>query len=184
MKKIIVLMFSLVLVVSLGVCASATAPESFDPTLDIVTSSDGTTITVTMNDLPDNVAAELTIPCDGWDGATVKDAGNNEVTSTFANEAVTFAAVGGTYTITKETNNAGGDNNTGGGNNTGTGGTPGGNTNPGGANPGTGNGNTTSGDPNKTESSKTFDAGIALYGAMAVLAATGSAVVIGKKRKD
>lgn len=34
------------------------------------------------------------------------------------------------------------------------------------------------------ESSKTFDAGIALYAGMAVLAATGSAVVIGKKRKE
>lgn len=33
------------------------------------------------------------------------------------------------------------------------------------------------------ESGKTFDAGIAAYGVMAVLAATGSAVIIGKKRK-
>lgn len=36
---------------------------------------------------------------------------------------------------------------------------------------------------NKATSAKTFDAGVAMYVGMAVLAATGSAVVIGKKRK-
>ena len=36
---------------------------------------------------------------------------------------------------------------------------------------------------NKTTSAKTFDAGIAMYVGMAMLAATGSAVVMGKKRK-
>ena len=36
---------------------------------------------------------------------------------------------------------------------------------------------------NKATSAKTFDAGIAMYVGMAVLAATGSAVVVGKKRK-
>lgn len=189
MKKLIVTILALVVVLSLSVCAFA-APNSFDPTLDIATSADGTTITVTMNNLPDGVSAELTIPCEGWDGATVKDAGNNTVTSTFANEAVTFAAEGGTYTITKETNtNTGGGNGGGnqggnqGGTGTGTGGNVGGNTG------NIGGDTTTSGTSGSTttttvESNKTFDAGIALYGAMAVLAATGSAMVIGKKRKN
>ena len=114
MKKIIVTILSFVMVLALGVCAFAT--ETFDPTLDIEKSTDGKTITVTMNDLPDGVSAELIIPCDGWDGATVKDSAGKTVASTFGEvdtnpdpditnlvDTVTFDAVGGTYTITKAT---------------------------------------------------------------------------------
>lgn len=113
MKKTIVMILSLVMVLALSVCAFA-APTDFDPTLDIDTSADGKTITVTMNGLPDGVAAELTIPCDGWSSATVKDSSGKVVKSTFGKtdanpdpdveqmvNAVTFDAVGGTYTITK-----------------------------------------------------------------------------------
>lgn len=114
MKKIIITILSLALALSLSVCSFAT--QNFDPTLDIDTSADGKTITVTMNDLPDGVSAELIIPCDGWDGATVKDSSGKTVASTFGKvdtnpdpdvtqlvDAVTFDAVGGTYTITKVT---------------------------------------------------------------------------------
>ncbi len=99
MKKIIVLILSLALALSLSVCAFA-APTSFDPTLDIDTSEEGV-IGVKMNDLPDGVSAELTIPCDGWNYATVKDEDGNVVPSTFANGTVTFEAEGGVYIITK-----------------------------------------------------------------------------------
>jgi len=120
MKKLIVTILSLVVVFSLSVCAFAT--QSFDPTLDIEKSADGKTITVTMNDLPDGVSAELIIPCAGWDDATVKDSTGKTVVSTFGKvdnnpnpeveqlvDAVTFDAVGGTYTITKGSAPSGGN---------------------------------------------------------------------------
>lgn len=109
MKKIIVTLLSLVLVLSLSVCAFADN-DSFDPTLEIETSADGTTITVTMNELPEGVSAELTIPCEGWDGATVKNSSGEKVVSTFDKTAdtITFAAVGDTYTITKSSPPSGG----------------------------------------------------------------------------
>ena len=81
MKKIIVTILALAVALSLSVCAFATEP--FDPTLDIDISADGKTITVTMNNLPDGISAELIIPCDGWTGATVKDSTGKTVTSTF-----------------------------------------------------------------------------------------------------
>lgn len=115
MKKIIVMLLSLVMVLALSVCAFADN-DSFDPTLKIETSDDGKTITVTMNELPDGVSAELTIPCADWEGATVKNADGREISSTFGKvdanpdstveelvNAVTFDAEGGTYTITKST---------------------------------------------------------------------------------
>ena len=115
MKKIIVTLLSLVMVLALSVCAFADN-DSFDPTLKIETSDDGKTITVTMNELPDGVSAELTIPCADWEGATVKNADGREISSTFGKvdanpdstveelvNAVTFDAEGGTYTITTST---------------------------------------------------------------------------------
>ena len=109
MKKIIVMILSLVMVLALSVCAFADN-DSFDPTLKVEPSADGKTITVTMNDLPDGVEAELIIPCAGWDGATVKDSSGKTVEATFDKSAdtVTFAAVGGTYTITKSNAPSGG----------------------------------------------------------------------------
>ena len=120
MKKIIVTLLSLVMVLTLSVCAFADN-DSFDPTLKIETSDDGKTITVTMNELPDGVSAELTIPCDGWEWATVKDSSGKTVEATFGEvdtnpdpevkqivDAVTFDAVGGTYTITKSSAPSGG----------------------------------------------------------------------------
>ena len=109
MKKIIVMILSLVMVLALSVCAFADN-DSFDPTLKVETSDDGKTITVTMNELPDGISAELIIPCAGWDWATVKDSSGKTVASTFDKKAdtVTFAAVGGTYVITKSSAPSGG----------------------------------------------------------------------------
>ena len=120
MKKIIVTLLSLVMVLTLSVCAFADN-DSFDPTLKVETSDDGKTITVTMNELPDGVSAEMTIPCDGWEWATVKDSSGKTVEATFGEvdtnpdpeveqlvDAVTFDAVGGTYTITKSSAPSGG----------------------------------------------------------------------------
>ena len=109
MKKIIVMILSLVMVLALSVCAFADN-DSFDPTLKVETSDDGKTITVTMNQLPDGISAELIIPCAGWDWATVKDSSGKTVASTFDKKAdtVTFAAVGGTYVITKSSAPSGG----------------------------------------------------------------------------
>ena len=119
MKKIFATLLSLALVLSLSVCALAT--QSFDPTLKVESSADGKTITVTMNALPDGVSAELVIPCDGWEWATVKDSSGKTVEATFGEvdtnpdpeveqlvDAVTFDAVGGTYTITKSSAPSGG----------------------------------------------------------------------------
>lgn len=119
MKKILVTLLSLVMVLSLSVCAFAS--QSFDPTLKVEPSADGKTITVTMNALPDGVSAELIIPCDGWENATVKDSTGKTVASTFGEvdtnpdpevtqlvDAVTFDAKGGTYTITKSSAPPGG----------------------------------------------------------------------------
>ena len=119
MKKLFVTILALVMVLSLSVCAFADNTE-FNPSVTVETSADGKTITVTMKTLPDGISAELSIPCDGWDGATVKDSAGKVVASTFEKRTddpetvttetniVTFAAEGGTYTITKGSQSYGG----------------------------------------------------------------------------
>lgn len=160
MKKLIVMVLSLALALSLCVCTFAV--ESFDPTLDISTSADGTTITVTMKDVPDGVLAELSVSCKGWDNAVVKDSSGKTVTSIFdaTMDTVTFAAEGGTYSITKNSTPTG---------NSPTGGPPAGHY------------------PTTTEpeviSADTFDGGIALYVGISVIGAIGT-VALSKKRED
>lgn len=120
MKKFFTIIFALLLTFSLSITALATeggnnsSVDTFDPALKIATSADGKVITVTVNDLPEGLLAELVIPCDGWSGAVVKDSGGKTIASTFGEvdvdpdeettekvTAVTFEAVGGTYTITR-----------------------------------------------------------------------------------
>lgn len=129
---------------------------------------------------------------------TLKD-NNGTIFGTFTDRGIEFTVTDFspfTVGLVEDDTGGGGDgtgNGTGG--NTSTGGDTGGNTGTGtggnvGGNTGNiGGGTSTSGTSGSTttttvEPNKTFDAGIALYGAMAVLAATGSAVVIGKKRKN
>lgn len=118
MKKLIVLLLSLVMVLALSVCVFA-ANDSFDPTLNIETPEEGI-IVLTVKALPDGVSATLTIPCgEDWDGARVVKAPETEGDTeteiedvTISDGAVTFTAVGaGCYTIIKTGgNNEGGEN--------------------------------------------------------------------------
>lgn len=159
MKKIVTLILSFLLMLSLGICIFAT--DSFDPTLDIVTSADGTMITVTMNNVPDGVLAELKITCKDWDNATVKDSSGKTMVSSFdtSDDTVSFAAVGGTYTITQKSTAPEKDHN---------------------YRP---VGGATTDDKPDIKSPDTFDAGIALYVGLSVAGAVGTAM-LGRKKED
>ena len=98
MKKLVILVFALVLMLALGMTAHA-AEEAFDPTLNIVTESNKITVTIEDNPVLAQYKPSLTIPCAGWSGAVVTY-GEETLDSVFENGSVTFTvSAGGTYTI-------------------------------------------------------------------------------------